>query len=135
MRRTAGLIFATLALAAALATGCSGGDEAFFKDIGGSSDSANSVHRIFKYPASAKVPHPMTDPREHQAGTGAMNTRWKPLYRETLRFLVEGDIKANAFDQDMPAAGSVWNLPETPTESQPSPETLDGAELPPRAIR
>lgn len=61
----------------------------FFEKIGGEQNG----HRLYKYPASALVPHPMVDPTE--VSQNMSNHYWQSLYQETFRFLSTGDIKAD----------------------------------------
>ena len=58
--------------------------EQFFADL-------NESHNyLYKYPASAMVPHPMIDPTE--VSQGMSNLFWQSLYQETLRFLTMGTV-------------------------------------------
>jgi alpha-beta hydrolase superfamily lysophospholipase len=60
--------------------------EQFFADLGGRSKG----NWLYKYPASAMVPHAMIDPVE--VSQGMSNLFWQSLYQETLRFLRTGEV-------------------------------------------
>ena len=64
-------------------------DEAFFADVNALRD-ADGASWLYKYPASAMVPHPMIDPSE--VSQGMSNLFWQSLYQETLRFLTSGEV-------------------------------------------
>lgn len=59
--------------------------EQFFADLN------NPKNALFKYPASAMVPHPMIDPTERSQRMS--NSYWQSLYQETLRFLSMGTVQ------------------------------------------
>ncbi len=61
-------------------------NEQFFADLGDRS----AGNWLYKYPASAMVPHPMVDPTE--VSQGMSNLFWQSLYQETLRFLTSGEV-------------------------------------------
>ena len=61
-------------------------DEAFFEAV----NAKNGASWLYKYPASAMVPHPMIDPTE--VSQGMSNLFWQSLYQETLRFLISGEV-------------------------------------------
>jgi len=78
----------------------------FFEKIG----SEQNGHRLYKYPASALVPHPMVDPTE--VSQNMSNHYWQSLYQETFRFLTTGNVNADRLsklDQDpnLPAVSPV----------------------------
>ncbi len=60
--------------------------EQFFADLGGRAHG----NWLYKYPASAMVPHAMVDPVE--ISQGMSNLFWQSLYQETLRFLRTGEV-------------------------------------------
>jgi alpha-beta hydrolase superfamily lysophospholipase len=60
--------------------------EQFFADLGGRAQG----NWLYKYPASAMVPHAMVDPME--ISQGMSNLFWQGLYQETLRFLRTGEV-------------------------------------------
>lgn len=78
--------------------------EQFFADLDGKDKF------LYKYPASAMVPHPMVDPTE--VSQGMSNLFWQSLYQETLRFLTSDSVdldnlKTLAQAEDLPAVPSV----------------------------
>ncbi len=58
----------------------------------------------YTYKANRKVPHPMVHPA--QVSQGMQNTAWKTLYRETLRFLVNGNVDKAELDKAEPSRES-----------------------------
>lgn len=78
-----------------------GASEQFFADLG------NWPQRnwLYKYQASAMVPHAMADPTE--VSQGMRNLFWQSLYQETLRFLMTGKVNLTnletlAQDENLP---------------------------------
>lgn len=65
-------------------------------------------HYSYTFPAGAKVPHPMVDPRE--ISQEMQNAYWQPMYQETYRFLTQGDFQSSSLEN--PAA--VAELPSVP---------------------
>ena len=61
-------------------------NEQVFADLGDRS----AGNWLYKYPASARVPHPMIDPTE--VSQEMSNQFWQSLYQETLRFLTSGEV-------------------------------------------
>ncbi len=83
-----------------------GTSEQFFADLGGRAKG----NWLYKYPASAMVPHAMVDPVE--VSQGMSNLFWQSLYQETLRFLRTGEVNlANletlTQDNDLPLVSPV----------------------------
>ena len=86
--------------------------EEFFAQVDSAQVDSDRPHRnyLYKYPASAMVPHPMIDPTE--VSQGMSNLFWQSLYQETLRFLLNGEVKINnletlAQDGELPLVASV----------------------------
>lgn len=65
-------------------------------------------HYSYTFPAGAKVPHPMVDPRE--ISQEMQNAYWQPMYQETYRFLTQGDFQSSSLEN--PSA--VAELPSVP---------------------
>ncbi|MFB2923378.1 MULTISPECIES: alpha/beta hydrolase [Aerosakkonema] len=79
-------------------------NQQFFKDIGGE----RKKHRLYVYPASDMVPHPMVDPTE--ISRQMSNRFWQSLYQETFRFLTAGEVdSANMANVEQNA-----DLPQVP---------------------
>lgn len=83
--------------------------EQFFGDIGGFARG----HRKYRYPAAARVPHPMIDPTE--TSQGMRNSYWQSLYQETFRFLTTGDIEV----KNLASLSQAAELPLVPEVSSP----------------
>ncbi len=65
-------------------------------------------HYLYTFPSAALVPHPMVDPLEKSQNMS--NGYWKPMYQETLRFLVQTEFRSSSLEQ----MGTVSELPPVP---------------------
>lgn len=79
-------------------------NQKLFNDIGGDA----KENRLFIYPASDLVPHPLAEP--NVKSQGMTNRFWQSLYQETYRFLVTGEINPG----NMRTVEQDPNLPQVP---------------------